>query len=83
MTNDTRIFIAKPDTWYKEGTLCKFLGEVTDDQGIFLGLRVVEEQYEVNAGYKMGEERMDEEVCGYDEFYIIDIAEYLKENGYG
>ena len=66
-TNTSFRFIAKPETWYDENTEAVLLS--TTGTGIdghtrepwLSGLFV---------GYVKGE--LDEEVCGFDEFYIVD-----------
>ena len=53
------MFIAKPDTWYDEGTEATLIGEPWDviggKAGVFCGIRNGSE---------------DEEVCAYDEFVV-------------
>jgi hypothetical protein len=71
-----KIFIAKPNTWYKEGTECKLLQEYEENGfGLFEGIRIAQEDYE-KPRHEIGEEYLDEEVCTYDEFYIVEIADY-------
>ena len=55
----TRKFIAKPDTWYDEGTEAKLLADYGPEStgGLFIGI-------------KDGVE--DEEGCSFDEFEIIE-----------
>lgn len=59
-------FLAKPDTWYDEGTEVKILQEhctVFDASRKILTLQVL------CSGLKDGE--IDEELCVMDEFYIV------------
>jgi len=54
-------YIAKPDTWFDEGTPCTLLIDIFNiDAGLFKGLRNGEE---------------DEEICPYDEFEILNNKE--------
>lgn len=80
--------IAKPNTWFKEGTevfdyneygkrlsLEEFEKWKNEDNGwgiLVRGIRVCEEGCgEVeNLGYKVGDERIDGELCGIDEFDV-------------
>jgi hypothetical protein len=62
-----RIYIAKPNTWFKEGTEVRLIEYLTVDKdglqyGVFEGLRE-----KLN-----GEIVRDSEVCSYDEFNIIE-----------
>ena len=69
----TKRYIAKPNTWYKEGTEAFLICEVTDDSGLFKGIKKVEEDDNISfiENYGIGYEFEDEELCGYDEFDII------------
>lgn len=52
-------YIAKKDTWFDEGTECKLLVDCSpgvDGSGVY-------------EGFKDG--KLDEELCGHDEFEII------------
>jgi hypothetical protein len=39
------------------------------------GIRVCEHDYELKLGYKLGEERIDGELCGIDEFDVEVVEE--------
>lgn len=79
--NKKIIYIAKPDTWFKEGTVCELICETGNDSGLFRGTRLVDGEYKYELEqHKIGDERLnDEEGCGYDEFYAIDISDYIEE----
>lgn len=63
-------YIAKKDTWFEEGTEVEFLVEITEDSGLFRGIRICNSYSE---GHKLlGERYLDEEGCTYDEFTIIE-----------
>ena len=76
-------YIAKPDTWFKEGTECILeddfrTGHVDSDMGLFRGIYIVGsnegyDTYWYNKGYKEGDEVEMNEVCPFDEFDIIDM----------
>ena len=57
-------YIAKPDTWFKEGTECKLLDDYSEsfDGGLFEGI-IIDEN---------GNEKIDEEICDFNEFNIIE-----------
>lgn len=79
--------IAKENTWFKAGTevydedydfsekkrltLEKYEKWAKDRMICVVGIRVCELEYEFSLGYKKGEERIDGECCGIDEFYVI------------
>lgn len=53
-------FIAKPNTWFDEGTEVELLFDIHENYGLFCGLR---------------NGHLDEESCMYDEFEVIsDVA---------
>lgn len=85
--------IAKPDTWYKEGTevrlaygkepyeriTFKELYENIEASGIgavFSGTRIVHFPNETTTGKAVGDEYLDEELCGWEEF-TIEFQEYV------
>ena len=66
-------YIAKPDTWFKEGTEAKFLGEMYRDDlgvvhGLFSGVRVCQNPGSEGMWHQLGEEYEDEEICSFEEF---------------
>lgn len=76
--------IAKPNTWFKAGTEVfsyDLYGQrfTIEEYGIWKisgnilarGIRVCQEKFELDLGYKIGEEREDGEFCNIDEFYVI------------
>lgn len=82
--------IARPDTWFKAGTevysddeygkrltLEEFEEWKKDGMILVRGVRICEAgNGEVeNLGYKVGEERIDGEICGIDEFDVEIIEE--------
>ena len=64
-------YIAKPNTWYIEGTEVRLLVDCRPQLniGIFLGSRKSEGPPEL---HPVGEIYTDEEDCGFDEFEVID-----------
>jgi len=69
-------FIAKKDTWFKEGTEAKLIdyyytADDGDQVGLFQGIRVCEHP-PAEANFPIGSERDDQEVCCYSEFEILD-----------
>lgn len=74
-------YIAKPDTWFKEGTECTLVESYKRDDcpgcnsGLFRGLYIVGPNigYDIfwhEQGYKEGDEVMMNEVCIFDEVII-------------
>lgn len=66
------VYISKPGEWFKAGTVCILIDDYRPgmDAGLFKGIRVCE-----NPGAEaetLGVEYMDEEICSFDEFDIID-----------
>jgi len=63
------LYIAKPDTWFKSGTVVTLIDDYRKDGwtcGLFEGTRVC-----LNPGsesHPLGEERIDQEICSFDEF---------------
>ena len=73
--------IAKPDTWFKAGTeafdddeygkritLESYNKWLKSGSILVRGIRVCECSYETALGYKLGQEIIDGELCGIDEF---------------
>ena len=65
MMKSTTKFIAKPNTWFKEGSEAKFIEclHINGDNqlyGVFEGIRV-----------RKGQEIIQQEVCCFDEFYQV------------
>ena len=59
--NKELFFVAKKNTWSKEGTRVKLINKMyTDSSGINVGL------FE---GIRNLDNNLDEEICFYDEFY--------------
>ena len=68
-------YIAKSDTWFVEGTVVELIndyrtGEPSWNMGLFLGLRRCENPESENR--PLGEEHMDEEICNFDEFDMVE-----------
>jgi len=68
-------YIAKKDTWFKEGTEVKFEEYLYTSSdgikcGLFRGIRICENAKSENR--TLGIEYEDGEICSYDEFDIID-----------
>lgn len=65
---DDKIFIAKPNTWFDEGTEAKLLQHIQDPcDGDFKC-----PGFGLFKGFVEGE--LDEEICNYDEFEIVDTT---------
>jgi len=70
-------FIAKPDTWYVEGTECKvvcFYIDFNSADKAFSDNAAIMQGYtnEIYKGFKGDLPRPDEEGCSLDEFFIYD-----------
>ena len=67
-------YIAKPNTWFKAGTTVTLIDDYRPDGldvGLFEGLRICED--EASEGCPVNTERDgDQEVCGFDEFDVIE-----------
>jgi hypothetical protein len=68
-------YIARPDTWFDEGTEVKLVDDyrtsnVKWNAGLFYGWRTCVNPKSENR--KLGERCMDEEVCDFDEFDVIE-----------
>ncbi len=68
-------YIAKKDTWFKEGTECKLLEDYQEVGGLYQGIYIVGENkgYDTfwhKKGYKEGDEVEMNEVCSHDEFNV-------------
>lgn len=67
-------YIARPDTWYKEGTECQLEANCGPSCGLFRGIIKVNESHGPywidNIG--KGNEAEDGELCGWDEFDVYD-----------
>lgn len=68
------VYIAKKDTWYKEGTEAMLIGDISGNSGLFRGVKEVRADDHPNllSRHEVGEEFIDEELCGYDEFDIYE-----------
>jgi hypothetical protein len=70
------LYRAKPDTWFKEGTVAELVESIyTNDGkefGIFRGTYIVGDtgydKFWYNKGYKEGDEVVMNELCCFDEF---------------
>lgn len=87
-------FIAKKDTWFKEGVEVfyedanyqyKRVNQETLDLikkdnpwNVFYGTRICSFDYELALGFSFGQERVDTEVCSLEEFDIIETEEPLE-----
>ena len=73
-------YIAKKDTWFKEGTEVKFVEDFSGNgikMGLFEGTFVINDEKWLKVKQhwnknKVGDEVVDREVCNYDEFDIIE-----------
>ena len=76
-------YIAKKDTWFKEGTECKLIEDYRDENenlaggnsGLFEGVFVIDEEKWLKVktkwkNNKVGDEVDDTEVCNFNEFDI-------------
>ena len=64
-------YIAKADTWFRDGCECKLLVDLRPqlNAGIFRGERISNGAPELHSE---GEIYMDEESCNFDEFEVVD-----------
>ncbi len=65
-------YIAKPGTWFKEGTEAFLVADMQSDFGLFSGIRVNQGESKLCA---IGEEYPDEEMCPFDEFDTIEVTQ--------
>lgn len=68
-------YIAKPNTWFKAGTEVELIDDYRSsdwNSGLFRGIRVTEDSGS-EGGYPVGVERIDEEMCSFDEFEISEL----------
>jgi len=68
-------YIAKKDTWFKEGVECEFLEDYQEGGGLYRGIYIIGENkgydtFWYNKGYKEGDEVEMNEVCSHDEFNV-------------
>ena len=65
--------IARSDTWFKAGTEVRCIDDYRPemDCGLFSGIRITENP-DAEGGHPVGTEREDEEMCGWDEFDILE-----------
>jgi len=68
-------YIARKDTWFKEGTECKLIEDFGYNSGIFEGIFVIDEKNWLKVktkwnNNKVGDEVIDREVCSFNEFII-------------
>lgn len=74
-------YIAKKDTWFKEGTECKLIDDYRDENfpgfnsGLFEGIFVIDDEKWLKVktkwnNNKVGDEVHDSEVCSFAEFNI-------------
>lgn len=76
-------YIAKPDTWFNEGTKCILQSDFRDGNfniGLFRGTYTVgpNEGYDKfwhKRGHKEGDQVEMNEVCNFDEFDIVETDE--------
>ena len=66
----SKIFVAKKDTWFKRGTITVLIDDYRPDlnSGLFVGTRSPEN----------GEESLDEEICGFEEFEPLKVTAPLR-----
>lgn len=86
-------YIAKPHTWFKEGTEATILpdddfgemggiyegiyivGTCVDDTGAIYDPYAGYNKFWIDKGYKIGDEVIMRELCGHDEFDVIEEEE--------
>jgi len=64
-------------TWFDKGTECQLVADCSSQDvkmGIFSGIRTCQKSA-AEAGRPVGTKYEDEELCGYDEFEILDDKE--------
>ncbi len=68
---------AKADTWFIENSLCKFICYIATGidgsySGLFSGYIIIDEDMiKSGQGHVLGDVRLDEESCMFDEFNIV------------
>jgi hypothetical protein len=67
-----KYYIPKKDTWFKENQLVVLLNDYGNGTGLFLGYRVCENPDSEGSWKRIGEEYLDEEMCLFEEFNIIE-----------
>lgn len=73
MGNNKTKYIAKKDTWFKEGTEVILIDDYGNYTGLFSGTRVCQNPSSEGNWKKLNEEYQDEEVCLFEEFDIKEI----------
>lgn len=75
-----RKYIAKSNTWFKQGTECELTFSIDDTCGVYEGTYVVGscnpdgyDKFWYNKGYSNGDEVTMSEVCQHSEFTFIDV----------
>lgn len=61
-------YVAKPDTWYDEGTSVKLIDDYGNGTGLFRGVRTCKNPASEGKNKKVGQKYLDEEVCLFEEF---------------
>jgi len=80
----TEVLVAYGPKPYKRITFRQLYDMINEEclirGDVFSGIRIVDADYEVSAGYKKGEERLDEELCGWEEFTfeMIDLDDNVN-----
>jgi hypothetical protein len=68
------VYIAKRNSWFNEGTICILLEDYRPNlvnSGLFYGLRTCTNPESENRLF--GETFLKEEICGFDEFDIVEF----------
>ena len=67
------MYKSKQGTWFKEGSIVRLIDDYRPqmDSGLFEGIRICEN--EGSEARILGEEYLDQEICGFDEFEMIDL----------
>ncbi len=73
-------YIAKKDTWFKEGTEVKLIEDYRDQNypeiGLFEGIFVIDDKKWLTVKQKwnnnrVGDEVIDREICNFDELEVV------------
>ena len=74
-------YIAKPNTWFKEGTEVQLVDDCGEMGGVFCGIRIAQNETEYSDGRRAkDDEYEDEELCPWDEFWTVILLDAEDED---
>lgn len=71
-------YITKPNEWFKANTEAILIDDYRSgpspdfNMGLFEGIRICENPLSEGQWHEIGDEYIDQEVCGFDEFDIVE-----------